>query len=199
SGRAARGARSADPKCSCLYPSLAGQAFVVLAAVRDEQWALRPAARVVGFDAGEARALHGLRAAVVEALDAPLPCGPVQHQQVPFVDVAAQVKVQRLALADARRAVRGELDHPALVDLERGAENRLLMLVERVEMLHGALVLENGLPRLRRIEALRAQQPCERRVLDRERARKRLVRVDVRRDRLDACARAAADDADARR
>src|SRR5690606_18512410 len=62
-----------------------------------------------------------------------------------------------------------------------------------------AFVLENRLPGLRRIEPLRAEQPCERRVLDRERARKRLVRVDVRRDRLDASARAAADDADARR
>ena len=46
------------------------------------------------------------------------------------MDVAAQVEVERLALADERRAVGGELDHPALIDLERGAEHGLLVVAQ---------------------------------------------------------------------
>jgi len=40
--------------------------------------------------AGEGRPLHRLRAQVVEAFDAPLPGLPVQHVQVPLVDIAGQ-------------------------------------------------------------------------------------------------------------
>src|SRR5262249_10480404 len=86
--------------------SLTCEALVVLRAVRAQR-AFGPAPRVVAFHAREARALHGLRPAVIEALDAPLPRRPVQHQEVPLVDVALEIEVQRLTLADARRAVRG--------------------------------------------------------------------------------------------
>ena len=51
---------------------------------------------------GEGRALHRLGAQVVEALHAPLPRLPVQHVQVPLIDVAGQEDVDRLGLADLR-------------------------------------------------------------------------------------------------
>src|SRR5678816_2818458 len=115
SGSAAGGASTRWPRdneraCSCAKASagrewpadrsvdvlawwllLAGQAFVVfvLVSVRRERF-LRPGARVVGFDAREPGALHALAAAVVQRLHAAFPRRPVQHQQVPLVDVAAQ-------------------------------------------------------------------------------------------------------------
>ena len=113
------------------------------------------------------------------------------------MDVAAQIEVQRLALADERRAIGGELDDPALVDLERRAEHRLLVVGQRLEMLHRALVREDRLPRVLGIQPLRAQHLLQRRIAHAERARQRLVRVDVGRDRLDAGAGAAADHRDA--
>ena len=72
------------------------------------------------------------------------------------MQVAAQIEVQRLSLADQRRAIGGELDDPALVDLERGAEDGLLVLVEAFEVLHRALVREDRLPRVLGVETLRA-------------------------------------------
>jgi hypothetical protein len=49
----------------------------------------------------------------------------VEHQQVPLVDVGGDEQVQRLGLVDIGRAVGGELDQPALVDLEAGLEHGL--------------------------------------------------------------------------
>src|SRR6516162_671177 len=72
--------------------SLTCEALVVLRAVRAQR-PLGPASRVVALNAREARALHGLRAAVVEALDAPLPRRPVQHQEIPLVGVALEIEV----------------------------------------------------------------------------------------------------------
>ena len=43
----------------------------------------------------------------------------MQHVVVPFIDVARQEDVHRLALTDIGRAVGGKLDHPALVQFER--------------------------------------------------------------------------------
>ncbi|MND03851.1 hypothetical protein D3C83_238690 [compost metagenome] len=61
--------------------------------------------------------------------------------QVPLVDVAGQEDVDRLRLADLRRAVGGKLDDPALVDLEGGLVDVLVVLAEEVEVLDRALVL----------------------------------------------------------
>ena len=52
----------------------------------------------------------------------------MQHVEVPFIDVAGQEDIHRLALTDVRGAVGGKLDHPALVDLEGGLEDVLLVL-----------------------------------------------------------------------
>jgi hypothetical protein len=78
----------------------------------------------------------------------------MQHEQVPFVDVAAQVEVQRLTLADERCAIGGELDHPALVDLECSTEHRLLVFTQSFEVLHGTFVRQDRLPGLFGIQAL---------------------------------------------
>ena len=62
----------------------------------------------------------------------------MQHVEIPFIDIARQEDVERLRLAHIGRAIGGVLDHPALVDFEGGAESRLLVLVETIEMLDGA-------------------------------------------------------------
>src|SRR6188768_4172841 len=105
--------------------SLAGEAFLVVG-LRGELDP-RQVGGVVGLDpAGEPGALHALAAQVVERLDALLPRLEVQHPQVPFVDVGRDEQVEALRLVDVRRAVAGELEQPALVDLEAGLEGRLL-------------------------------------------------------------------------
>ena len=56
----------------------------------------------------------------------------MEHVQVPFIDIAWDEDVERLRLADERRAIGGEFDDPALVDFERGLEDILLVLVEAI-------------------------------------------------------------------
>ena len=65
-------------------------------------------------------------------------------------------------------------------------------------MLDRAAMLEDRIPHRVRILRLRDQDLFQIGVLDRERSRQRLVGIDVRRDRLDTGAGAAADDADRR-
>src|SRR3712207_2159418 len=66
--------------------SLAGQTFVVIRGGGERDFL--QLGRVVGLDpAGEARALDGLGAQVIERLDAELPGAEVEHEEVPFVDV----------------------------------------------------------------------------------------------------------------
>src|SRR5690606_24645582 len=193
----AQGAASTDRPCEP-YRSLAGEAFLVVGLLGG-QFVLRGFGGVVRFDAaGEARALHALGAQVVERLDALLPRLEVQHHQVPLVDSGREEQVEALRLVDVRRAVGGEFGQPALVDLEAGLVDRLLLGREEVEVLDRAAALEDRVPDVGRILALRSEQLLEVRVLDHKRARQRLVRVDVGRDRLDARRRAAADDADRR-
>jgi hypothetical protein len=72
--------------------SLARQALVIVLRLDLD---LAQVGRVVGFDAaGEARALHGLGAEIVERLDAQLPGAEVEHQQVPFLDIGRDEQVQ---------------------------------------------------------------------------------------------------------
>jgi hypothetical protein len=54
----------------------------------------------------------------------------VEHHQVPLVAVGRDEQVQRLRLVDERGAVRGKLEQPALVDLERRLVNVLFLLGE---------------------------------------------------------------------
>src|SRR5258705_7477983 len=116
--------------------------------------------------------------------------------QVPLLDVGGQIEIERLALADIGRAVGGEIDHPALVDLECSAEHGLLLLGEDVEMRDRAFVRDDRLPYLGGVGALAGKKLCKVRVAYRERARQRLMRIDVGWDRLDAGRGATADDAD---
>ncbi|MNN43656.1 hypothetical protein D3C81_1579040 [compost metagenome] len=120
----------------------------------------------------------------------------MQHVQVPLVHVAGDEEVQRLGLADFRRAVGGQLDHPALVQFEGGLEDALLVVRQGLEVLNRAFVFEDRVPHGLGVDALFAQQFLQVGVLDRERARQGLVRIDVGRDRLDARRGAAADDRD---
>lgn len=90
-------------------------------------------------------------AAVIKALHALLPGRPVQHVEIPFFDIPGQKDVYGLSLANVRRAVGGELDNPALVELESGLEDVLLGLVEAIEMLNRALSLQDGSPDFIRI------------------------------------------------
>ncbi len=120
----------------------------------------------------------------------------MQHVQVPLVDVAGDEDVHRLGLADLGRAVRRQLDDPALVDLEGGLVDVLLVLAEEVEVLDRAFLLQDRGPHRVGVLALLGEQALQVRVLDREGARQGLVAVDIGRDRLDAGARAAADDRD---
>jgi hypothetical protein len=66
--------------------------------------------------AGEGGTLQRFRAAVIEALDAALPCRPMQHVQVPLVDVGRQIEVDRLALAmnGARSAARSMIQRGSI-------------------------------------------------------------------------------------
>ena len=57
------------------------------------------------FLPGEGRPLHRFGAQVIQRLHAPLPRRPVQHVQVPFVDVARDEQIDRLGLADLGGAI----------------------------------------------------------------------------------------------
>src|SRR3546814_17772094 len=87
----------------------------------------------------------------------------------------------------------------ALVDLEAGLVAVLLVLGQEVEVLDAAALLEDRVPYGVAVFGLDLQQLDQMAILDREAARKRLVRVAVRRDRLDAGNGAATDDRDRRR
>src|SRR3546814_13159347 len=78
--------------------------------------------------------------------------------------------------------------------LEAGLVAVLLVLRQEVEVLDAAAAFEDRVPDRVAVLRLVDEQGFQMRVADREAARERLVRVDVRRDRLDACAGAAADD-----
>ena len=120
----------------------------------------------------------------------------MQHHQIPLVDIGGDKKVQALRLIDERRAVGGEIEQPALVDLEAGLEHALFLRAEEIEVLHAAALFQDRIPHRVGILALPVQQGFEIGVLDREIARQGLVGVDIGRDRFDAGAGAAADDAD---
>src|SRR3546814_3301218 len=75
--------------------------------------------------------------------------------------------------------------------LEAGLVAVLLVLRQEVEVLDAAAAFEDRVPDRVAVLRLVDEQRLEVRVADREAARERLVRVDVRRDRLDA--RAGAD------
>src|SRR5262249_60092047 len=107
-----------------------------------------------------------------------------------------QEEVERLALADEGRAVGGVLDQPTLVELERGLEHRLLVLVEAVEVLHRALADGDRGPGVLVVLALLRQHLLEIGVAHHERARQRLVILYFCRRRLDAGRGAAAGDRD---
>ncbi len=95
------------------------------------------------------------------------------------------------------RAVGGELDHPALVDLEGGAEDRLLVLgrgSRDAATEPSCSTIDCQI--VGGVGALAGQQFLQIRIAHREGARQGLVGVDVGRDRLDAGRGAAADDAD---
>src|SRR5471032_1483201 len=148
---------------------------------------------VVRDDVG---ALDGKRAAVVKALHAALPGHHVDLVQVALMHVARQEDVERLALADVGRAVGRMLDQPALVDLEGGLEDGLLVIVEAVEVPDRALVGHDRRPGILVVAALLLENLLEVLVAHHEGARQRLVIVDVGRRRLDAGRGAAADDRD---
>src|SRR4029077_3614293 len=104
---------------------------------------------------------------VVETLDAASPRRPVQHVQVPFIDVGGEIDVDGLALANKWGAIRSQLDDPPLVNLECRPESRLLVLGKYVEMRDRAFVLDNRLPYLKRVSALCHQQLGKVRVANR--------------------------------
>jgi hypothetical protein len=95
----------------------------------------------------------------------------VQHQEIPLVQVAAQIQVHGLTLADQRRAIGGKLHDPALIDLECRAEDRFLVLVEAIQVLHRALVRKDRLPRGFGVQAFGGQRLPKRRIPHAERAR----------------------------
>src|SRR4029078_12421506 len=112
-----------------------------------------------------AGALDALRAQVVERLDALLPRLEVQHGEVPLVHVEGDKQVEALRLVDERRAVGGEFEQPALVDLEAGLVDRLLLRREESETVDRAAAREDGVPHGGRMLALLSEQLLEVRVL----------------------------------
>lgn len=119
---------------------LAGQALVIIgrrAAFHiDNVLALIGRARDLG-------ALDGLRAAVIQALDALFPSRPMQHVQVPFINIAWNKDVEALALADIGRAICGKLNHPALIQFKGGLVDRLLQLCQTLKMLDRPFILKD--------------------------------------------------------
>jgi len=98
--------------------------------------------------------------------------------QVPLIDVAAR-KMFTDWTGRCPACGRGEFDDPALVDLEGGLVDVLVVLAEEVEVLHRALVLQDRVPDGRGVLAGLVQQALQVGVLHREGARERLVAVDV--------------------
>ena len=118
----------------------------------------------------------------------------MQQVQVPLVRIARQEDIQGLRLADLRRPVGGQFDHPALIKFESGLEDILLVVGEAVKVLDRALVLQDRAPRDVGVQALLGQDLLQVGVLHRERAGQGLVGIDVGGDRLDAGGGSAADD-----
>src|SRR3546814_4326100 len=86
--------------------------------------------------------------------------------------------VQRRGLIDIGRAVGGEFEQPALVDLEASLVAVLLVLRQEVEVLDAAAAFEDRVPDRVAVLRLVDEQGFQMRVADREAARERLVRVD---------------------
>src|SRR3546814_14574150 len=99
-------------------------------------------------------------------------------EQVPFLDIGGDEEVQRRGLIDLGRAVGGEFEQPALVDLEAGLVAVLLVLRQEVEVLDAAAAFEDRVPDRVAVLRLVDEQRLEVRVADRVAARERLVRVD---------------------
>ena len=106
----------------------------------------------------KACALNRLGTAIIERFQTLLPGRPMQHVEVPLVDVGGQEDVQRLRLADIRRAVARQFDNPALIELKGGLEDALFMLVEAFQMLNRPLVLKDRGPDFLGIGALGVEQ-----------------------------------------
>ena len=94
------------------------------------------------------------------------------------------------------RAVSGELNHPALVNLKGGLEDVLLIFRETIQMLNRAFMLEDRAPDFIRVGTFFFQQFFQRDILHRERTGQGFVRVDICRDRLNARGSPAANDGD---
>ena len=62
----------------------------------------------------------------------------MEHVQIPLIDIARDEDVERLRLANERRAIGGEVDDPALIDFERRLEDVLLIVAQPIEMMHRA-------------------------------------------------------------
>ena len=118
--------------------------------------------------------------------------------QVPLVDVGRQKQVQRLGLTDVRCPIRGQFHHPALVDLEGGAEHGLFVVVKEIQVLDGTLAGSDRRPHLIGVAAFLLQQFLEVDIPDRKGSREGLVKEGIRRKGLDPGRGAAADDRDRR-
>lgn len=134
---------------------MAGKALVVVGFFDREAFCL--GAVFFFFAAGIGRALNALAAAVVEGFDAALPCGPVEHVEVPFIDIAGEEDVDGLGLADVFGAVSGEFDHPALIKFKRRFEDVFFVLGQFINMLNRSAVLEDTGPGVVVVEALFVQ------------------------------------------
>ena len=121
---------------------LAGEAFLVVGA----GFGGAGGAFLGHVGAGEGRSLDRLGPQVIERLHPAFPRRVVQHVQVPLIHVARQEDVHRLRLADLRRAVGGEVDDPALVELEGGLVDVLLVLGQIVQVLNRSFMLEDRMP-----------------------------------------------------
>ena len=91
---------------------LAGQTLVIIG--RRAAFHIHNVLTLIGR-ARDLSALDGLGAAVIKALDALFPSRPMQHVQVPLIDIAWNKDVEALALADIGRAVSCQFNHPALI------------------------------------------------------------------------------------
>ena len=55
--------------------------------------------------------------------------------EVPFIHITRQEDIERLGLANKRRAICGMLDDPTLINFKRGSESGFLMFVQTGQML----------------------------------------------------------------
>ena len=92
----------------------------------------------------------------------------MQHVQVPLFDITRQEQVQGLRLADVGGAIGGEVDDPALIDLERRLEHVLFVIRQDVEMTDRTLIFKDRTPDRVRVHTLLVQHLLKIGVLDRE-------------------------------